>query len=214
MSAKQPVQAAYYLQNDQDAFEKKFMLLNQLKTTDPSSGRAFVILCNLIFIFASVALATVVFNSDYYSGLSGSYELLYGGRFNFSNMISHLNDSCSIVMTATLAAPYCLAVFAGLNLLNALVACCGSAGCLWIHVIFGLYWGGLSVFFATNSCFGDIGKQIGNSMSGNLPANGWPYYAGMAGLSLFSALVHYCWSSNKARAEVEQKNLALLMASP
>jgi len=212
-SSKDPKQG-YYMQHDpafQTSFEKKFMFLNQLQKDNSGSGQCFVILCSMIFIAVSVGLGIFIANSDYYGALSATYQLFYG-RFSFSIMMNHLNDSCGVVLMATLAAPYCLAFFAGFNLLNTLFACCGTTCFLWLQVSFGMAWGGIAAFFAANNCLGNIGEEIGKSLSGTLPQNGWPYYAGMAGLSIFSALAQYCWSTSKARVQMQQKSLALLMA--
>jgi len=206
-------QVAYQqgIHNTQQAAQRN-MIAQQLKNNISAPGQGLVILFGFIAIVGSIAAAYIVLQADYYGIMEKVYKSMQGTTFKPEDLFNVGSGSCKTYLIGSLGLPIFLGIFAAWNLLAILFACCGTSCCLIFQALMALIWGGLAAFISQQKCSG-IAAFTYLFGANNVPQNPWPYFAALAVASLVSCFLNYSWSSNRDRAERDQKNLSLMLAA-
>lgn len=210
------VQYGYPMYNqgvsDAKGVAQRNMIAMQMRNNMNAPGKGLVILFGLVAIVGSLAAAYIISQASYYRALYEYYRNFSGSSFSPEQIFNMTGNSCKAYLIGSLGVPAFLVLFALFNLFATCIACCGTSCCLFFQALMALLWGGLAAYLSQQSCAG-FSAFTSFFGSGNVPQNAWPYYAGMAGASLLACLLNYLWSSNRDKAESDQRNLALMMAA-
>jgi len=185
------------------------MLAKQLMENIRAPGKGLVILYSLFLLVASFLVLFIYVERNSYSLVDKGYTALVGRDYRLTDAFS-ASTGCQAYFAGVLGVPNFLMIFAFLNLLAMCFSCCGTSCCMCFQIIFTISWSSIAAYYYRVPCTMTI---ILTPIFGTntIPQNPWPIYLGMGIASLIACFLNYSWSSNKDKAERDQRNLALMM---
>jgi len=186
------------------------LLAQELGRNIKATGKGLVALFSLFMVTVSVGGAFVYGSQTNYSLTATVYNKITVDEYNVLDTFS--SNSCQAFLGGILGVPYFLLAFGIFNFLALWISATGLTCCMFIQAFCALLWAGLAAFISQQKC---VGQSILTTAFGanNIPQNAWPYYAAMALASFVACVLNCNWSHDKDRAERDQQNLALIMAS-
>jgi len=212
---QQPNYGAYQqgMQGMQQAAEDtvhKQLLMNQMRRNIKASGQGLVLLYAFVLIVGAAAGGYVYTQQTSFQIMWSGFAKIVGRESQPQDTFS--DDSCQVYVTGILNLPYFLAAFAVYHFLSICIAFMNTSCCHIFHVFAATIFAGVGVFISQNSCSGfSILKVLIGAK--NVPENAAPFYFVLAGATFLACLLNCSWSSNKEKAERDQKNLALMMSA-
>jgi hypothetical protein len=186
------------------------LMAQQLSRNIKSGGGGLVACFCIIAAIVAFGVGSKFEDQTNYQILLTVYKSIAKREFNVVEAFAP--DTCQAFLADIIAVPVFLYGFAFFNFFAMCVSFAGVTCCLFVQALAALIWTGIALFASQQKC---VGYSLLTTMFGkdNMPQNAWPYYAGMAAASLIACFLNYSWNDNKAKAQRDQRNLALMMAA-
>jgi len=195
------------------------LLLKQMAKEGGSSSPGLIILLAVISIVFSGLMFFVGLVTRYFEGVAVGrlFDIEYSGfnifSYFFTIIFRTAGDSCRSFMAGIVAIPYAAMFFGGFNIIALFLGCCSCTFMTYVQGSVALLTGLLAAYESFYKC-STLGLLLIPYLNDKDhipdPHNSWSVYAGMAILSLLSAIANH-----KVKVEADKKreeNLSLMIS--